>query len=60
MGLPRTARPAVRDYCYHGINRGNNRAVAIWIRRLDARMAALLGLDASLPLIGRPQKLVEM
>ena len=60
MSLPRTARAAVGDYCYHVINRGNGRAVVFLIGRLDEPMAALLGLDASLRPIGRPQTLVEM
>ena len=29
--MPRTARAAVRDYCYHVINRGNGRDVVFWI-----------------------------
>jgi len=57
--MPRTARAAVRDYCYRVIDRGNGRAVIFRIGRLDERMAALLDLDASLRPIGRPQKLVE-
>jgi hypothetical protein len=60
MSLPRMARAAVGDYCCHAINRGNSRAVVFWIGRLDEPMAALLGLDASLRPIGRPQKLVDM
>jgi hypothetical protein len=60
MSLPRTARAAVGDYCYYVINPGNNRAVAFGIGRLDEPMAALLGLDASLRPIGRPQTLEEM
>ena len=60
MSLPRTARAAVGDYCYYVINPGNTRAVAFWIGRLDKPMAALLGLDASLRPIGRPQTLVKM
>ena len=58
--MPRTARAAVGNYCNHVINRGNGRAVVFWIGRLDERMAALLGLDASLRPIGRTQNLVEM
>jgi hypothetical protein len=57
--MPRTARAAVADYCYHVINRGNGRAVDFWIGKLDERMAALLDLDARLRPIGRQQKLVE-
>jgi hypothetical protein len=58
--MPRTARAAVGDYCYYVINHGNNRAVVFWIVRLDEPMAALLGLDANLQPIGRPQTLEEM
>jgi hypothetical protein len=58
--MPRTARAAVGDYCYYVINHGNNRAVVFWIGRLDEPMAALLGLDANLQPIGRPQTLEEM
>lgn len=60
MSLPRTARAAVRNYSYHVIDRGNGRAVVYWIGRLDERVAALLGLDASLRPISRPQTLEEM
>jgi hypothetical protein len=60
MSLPRTARAAVRDYCYHVIDRGNDRYCGLLIGRLDERIAALLGLDASLRPIGRLQTLVEM
>jgi len=58
--MPRTARVAVRVHCYRLIEHGNGRAVVFRVGRLDARMAALLGLEASLRPIGRPQKLVEM
>ena len=57
--MPCTARAAVGDYCSRVIDRGNGRAVIFWIGSLDERMTALLGLDASLRPIGRPQKLVE-
>ena len=60
MSFPHTARAAVGDYCYHVINRDNSRAVVFWIGRLDERMAARLGLDASLRPTGRPQTLQEM
>jgi hypothetical protein len=60
MSLPRTARAAAGDYCFYVINHGNNRAVAFSNGRLDEPMAALLGLDASLRPIGRPQALEEM
>ncbi len=53
------ARVAVWNYCCRVINRGDGRAVVFRIGRLDERMAALLGLDASFRPIGRPQKLVE-
>lgn len=60
MSLPCTARAAVEDYCYRVINHGNNRAVVFWIGRLDEPMAALLGLNANLRPISRPQTLEEM
>ena len=60
MSLPRTARAAVWYYGRRVISRGNGRAVVFRIGRLDERMAALLGFDASLWPIGRPQKLVEI
>ena len=58
--MSRTARAAVGDYCCRVINRGNGRAVVFRVGRLVARMAAALGLNASLRPISRPQKLVEM
>jgi hypothetical protein len=58
--MPRTARAAVGDYCDYVINHGNKRAVVFWIGKLDEPMAVLLGHDASLRPIGRPQSLVEM
>ncbi len=58
--MPRTARAAGGDYCYRVIDRGNGRAVVFRIGGLDERIAALLGLNASLLSIGRPQKLVKM
>jgi hypothetical protein len=58
--MSRTARAAVGDYCDCVIDRGKGRAMVFRIGILDERMAALLGFDASLRPIGRPQKLVEM
>jgi len=58
--MPRTARAALEDYYYRVIDRGNGRAVVFLIERLDERIAALLGLNASLRPIGRPQTLVKI
>lgn len=41
--MPRTARAAVGAYCYCVIDRGNGCAVVFRIKRLDERIAALLG-----------------
>jgi hypothetical protein len=60
MSLPRTARAALKDYYYCVIDRGNGHTVVFLIERLDERITTLVGLDANLRPIGRPQTLVEM
>lgn len=58
--MPCTARVAGWDYGCRVIDCADGRAMVFWIGRLDERMTALLGLDASLWPIDRPQELVEM
>ncbi len=41
--MPRAARAAVGDYCYHVINRGNGRAVVFHAEGDDQAFVHLLG-----------------